>query len=78
MDIFSILFNIPQPESYGLLGEVWNGLLKVFLSDSAISSIGGFYTIIVWFLTFGTLWICFIDPLRRLIRWCFKKKDKKK
>lgn len=78
MDIFQIIFNIPQPESYGLLGEVWHALLKVFLSDSAISSIGGFYTVLVWFLSFGTLWICFIDPLRRLIRWCYRKKDKKK
>lgn len=77
MDIFQVLYNIVQPSEWGLLGSVWDTLLRVFLSDSAVTSIGGFYTVLVWFLTFGTLWLCFINPLRRLIKWALKDRKKK-
>lgn len=76
MDIFSVIFSIPQPIEWGLLGSVWDTLLRVFFSASSIESIGGFYTILVWFLTFGTIWLCFINPLRRLIKWVLKDRKR--
>lgn len=77
MDFFEILYNIPIPNEWGLLSEVWHTFFSMFLGNSLVTALAGFYTILIYFFTVMTLWYCMIKPLMQCLRMIAKRTDKK-